>query len=171
MSLSAILLPEFDQEMAKTRTALERIPPDRFDWAPHEKSMSFGDLATHLANIPNWGNLTLEQDSFDLEPPGGESTQISRASDLSDVLASFDTAVPRARASIEATTDDQWQEEWTLLHSGEPLFSLPRAVVVRNMVMNHLIHHRGQLSVYLRLAGVPVPALYGGSADEEMGAR
>ena len=122
--------------------------------------MSLGDLATHLANIPNWGHLALEQDSFDLEPPGGESTQISRAADPLEVLARFDTAVARARAAIESADDDRWQEEWSLLNSGEVIFSLPRAVVVRRMVMNHLIHHRGQLVVYLRLVGAPVPRIY-----------
>lgn len=160
MSLSQILLPEFDAELAKTREALERIPPDRFNWIPQKDSMSLGDLATHLANIPNWGHLALEKDSFDLEPPGGESTQIDRAADLAETLIRFDTAVARARAAIECTDDDRWQEEWSLLISGEVVFSLPRAVVVRRMVMNHLIHHRGQLIVYLRLVGAPVPRIY-----------
>ena len=122
--------------------------------------MSLGDLATHLANIPNWGHLALEKDSFDLEPPDGESTQIDRAVDLAEALIRFDAAVARARAAIECTDDDRWQEEWSLLNSRDVVFTLPRAVVVRRMVMNHLIHHRGQLVVYLRLIGAPVPRIY-----------
>ena len=165
-AISAAVLPEWDQEIPKTRTCLERIPAGDLDRGPHPKSMTFRHLGTHLANIPNWGHLTLLDDHFELEPPGGESTRVEPRASVEAILEWFDTAAAKARAAIVAATDEAWHGEWSLKHGGHVLFTLPRVAVFRNMVMNHLIHHRGQLSVYLRLHDVPVPALYGPSADE-----
>jgi uncharacterized damage-inducible protein DinB len=166
MPISAALLPEFEHEMAGTRRALERAPEARLDWGPHPKSMTLRGLVTHLANIPVWGHLVLAEDHFDLEPPGGESTRMTAAASVTEALARFDANVAKARAALQACSDEHWLSSWSLRSGGATLFTLPRVAVVRGMVMNHLIHHRGQLTVYLRLLDVPVPALYGPSADE-----
>ena len=166
MSISTAILPEFQHETANTRRTLERIPPPKLDWGPHEKSMTLRGLASHLANIPNWGHLVLEDDHFDLEPPGQESTRVAAAESLEEVFARFDSAVDRASGAISSASDSTWGEGWSLLTGGQTLFTMPRIQVMRSMVLNHLIHHRGQLTVYLRMCEVPVPALYGPSADE-----
>lgn len=164
-SIARSLLPEFDQEMAGTRKVLERVPEDAFGWKPHPKSFSMGDLATHVANLPTWMSLTLEQDSFDVSP-GGEAMKTPPAASRAELLNRFDEALATARASLAAATDDRFAGSWSLLANGQTVFTMPRAAVVRSFVMNHLIHHRAQLCVYLRLRDVPVPALYGPSADE-----
>ena len=167
MSMSKALLPEFDHEMANTRKALERVPEDRFAWKPHVKSMSMGRLATHLAEIPEWAVRTLEADSFDFAPPGGPPYQPKTAASRAELLEGFDRRAAAARTAISAAEDAQWMTPWSLLAGGNTIFTLPRIAVVRSLVMSHTIHHRGQLSVYLRLNDVPVPALYGPSADEQ----
>lgn len=164
-SIARSLLPEFDQEMAGTRKVLERVPEDAFGWKPHPKSFSMGDLATHVANLPTWMSLTLEQDSFDVSP-GGEAMKTPPAASRAELLNRFDEALATARASLAAATDDRFAGSWSLLANGQTVFTMPRAAVVRSFVMNHLIHHRSQLTVYLRLNDLPVPALYGPSADE-----
>lgn len=162
MPLADALLPEFDREMTTTRKLLERVPEDRFDWKPHPKSMSLGGLATHLASIVWWGQATLEQPEFDLEgaPPNAVAT--SRA----ELLALFDRNVSATRALVAGKADGEFMAPWSLKHGKQTFFTMPKAVVWRSFVMNHLVHHRGQLSVYLRLNDVPVPAMYGPSADE-----
>jgi len=166
MGLSEALLPEFDHEMANTRKTLERVPDDKFDWKPHTKSWAMGGLATHLANIPSWAVLALEKDSFDMAPPDAPLPRLEPAKSHHDVLAMFDKNVAAARAAIAGTSDAQFFQTWTLLSGGKRVLTLPKVAVVRSFVMNHTIHHRAQLGVYLRLNDIPVPAIYGPSADE-----
>ena len=166
MPISQMILPEFDHEMANTRKTLERVPDDKFDWKPHEKSMTLGGLATHLSNIPSWTAYTFDRDQLDIAPVGEEPLKLPQADSQSKVLESFDKNVASARAALAAATDEDWQGKWALLHGGKAIFTLPRTAVMRGFVMNHLIHHRAQLGVYLRLLDVPVPSIYGPSADE-----
>jgi uncharacterized damage-inducible protein DinB len=167
MSLSQSLLPEFDHEMANTRKVLERIPEDKLDWKVHEKSNTIGWVAAHLAEIPAWVDLTLNQDSLDVAPPGGEPYRTPPAASRQEILDRFDKNLSAARAAIAAAPDEQFMKPWSLLKGGETILTLPRAAVVRSFVLNHTIHHRAHLCVYLRLNDVPVPALYGPSADEQ----
>ena len=162
MALVDALLPEFDREMTTTRKLLERVPDDRFDWKPHPKSMSLGQLAQHVATIPMWGSVTITQPEIDLgggnQPPGMNSR--------ADLLAAFDKNVADTRAALNGRTDGEFMAPWTLKSSGATIFTMPKAAVWRGFVMNHLIHHRAQLSVYLRMNDVPIPSMYGPSADE-----
>lgn len=167
MALSEALLPEFDQEMAGTRKSLERVPDDKFDWKPHAKSMSLRQLTTHLALFPSWMIDTLEKTEFDYAPVGGEPYKPPAVNSAKDLLEIFDRDVPKAREALKAASDAQLMATWSLLAGGKTIFAMPRIAVLRGMVMNHLIHHRAQLGVYLRLNDVPVPALYGPSADEQ----
>jgi len=167
MRLGEALLPEFDQEMANTRRTLERVPEDKFAWKPHEKSMAFGRLATHLADLVGWGVSVVEHDSLDLAPPGGTAPRNVTLGSRKEVLSLFDGNVAATRAAMARAHDDHLRKSWTLLFSGNKVFSLPRIVVLRSSVLNHSIHHRAQLGVYLRLNNLPVPAIYGPSADEQ----
>jgi len=164
--ISAALLPEFDHEMATTRKTLERVPEDKFDWAPHQKSMKLGHLASHIAEMPSWGAVGLKQDSRDLAPVGGPAFEQFLGASRAQVLERFDKNVATARAAIAEAGDQEYMKPWSLLRSGQTLMTMPKVAVVRTFVMNHIIHHRGQLSVYLRLNDVPVPSIYGPSADE-----
>ena len=166
MSLSQALLPEFEYEMANTRKVLERIPEDKLDWKVHEKSNSIGWVGMHLAEIPGWVDMTLNQDSLDVAPPGGEPYRTPKANSRQEILARFDQNVAAGRAAIAAASDEQFAKPWSLLMTGRVIFTLPRAAVLRSFVLSHAIHHRAHLCVYLRLNDVPVPALYGPSADE-----
>ena len=166
MSLAASILPEFDQEMAKTRTTLERVPGNKFDWKPHEKSFSFMEMANHLARLPGWGTATLNTESMDLDPEKGEFTPPPTVESPEEVLTLFDQGVAELRNALKGSTDEDLLQEWTLLNGGEELFKMPRMAVIRGMILNHIVHHRGQLTVYLRLNDLPLPALYGPSADE-----
>lgn len=156
------LLPEFDLEMANTRKALERIPGDRLGYKPHDKSFSLLQLAGHLSNIPAWTSVTLTTDGLDVSQPFDREAP----TDVAGVLAEFDANVAEARAVLEAADEAQLMAPWTLRNGDEVMFTMPRASTFRMWVMNHTIHHRAQLTVYLRLLDVPVPALYGPSADE-----
>lgn len=166
MTIAERLMPEFDREMAVTRTALERVPEDRMSWRPHEKSYTMGSLATHIANLANWAVMTIEEDTFDMSPGGAEVRRTEAASSVSEVLETFDSNVAAARAAIAAAGDEVMMAPWSLLADRETVFTMPRIAVLRNWVMNHTIHHRAQLCLYLRLNDVPVPAIYGPSADE-----
>jgi uncharacterized damage-inducible protein DinB len=156
------LLAEYDHEMATTRRLLERVPEDRLAWKPHEKSMSLAGLATHLGNLPNWGHIILGAPFFDLSqgPPNLEA-RTSRA----ELLAFFDDSAKRTRAAMDRT-DAEYLAMWALRRGEHELFSMPRVSAFRTFVLYHTVHHRGQLSVYLRLNNVPVPAIYGPTADE-----
>ncbi|MFC1661041.1 DinB family protein [Gemmatimonadota bacterium] len=169
MSLSQALLPEYDQEMAKTRTVLERVPADRFGWKPHEKSFSFLELSNHIARLPGWGSATVEMESLDLAPDGGQYEPPPPAESPEGVLELFDETAAAFRTALEGADDATLMQPWTLYSGGEELFTLPRMAVLRGMILNHIIHHRAQLAVYLRLSDIPVPAIYGPSADEGMG--
>jgi uncharacterized damage-inducible protein DinB len=162
MSLKDGLLAEFDHEIGTTRRLLERLPDDRLSWKPHPKSMSLGGLATHLSNLPNWGAISLPGAGFDLAaaPPHLEE-KTARA----DILASFDAAAAQARTAM-GKTDAELAAPWSLKRGGQQIFTMPRATAFRTFVLYHLVHHRGQLSVYLRLNEIPVPAMYGPTADE-----
>ena len=165
MTISNSLLPEFDNEMKNTRKTLERVPDDKFAWKPHDKSFPMGGLATHLANLPSWGGLALTSDSFDVAP-GGEQMKTPQFNSTQDVLKAFDENVAATRAAIEAAADEQLFKPWTLQSNGNALMTMPKIAVLRNFVLNHTIHHRAQLGVYLRLNDIPVPSIYGPSADE-----
>jgi uncharacterized damage-inducible protein DinB len=164
--ISEALLPEFDMEMASTRKVLQRCPEDKFAWKPHQKSFSMASLATHIAHLPGWAVTTLEQDSFDVAPPGSAPYKEEPAASRKELLEAFDKGVAAARTAIAAAPDEDYGKPWSLLEGGRILMTMPRIVCIRSFVMNHSIHHRAQLGVYLRLNEVPVPAIYGPSADE-----
>ena len=166
MPLSQALLPEFDMEMANTRKTLERVPDDKFAWKPHEKSGTMGWLAAHVANLPSWPTFTIKQNSLDLAPKGSSPQPPPAPKSRQELLQLFDKNAAEGRAAIAGATDAELLQPWSLLRGGTTLMTLPRIAVLRSFVMNHLIHHRAQLGVYLRLNDVPVPALYGPSADE-----
>lgn len=166
MSISKALLPEFDQEMANTRKTLERVPDDKPDWKPHQKSMTMARLAGHVAEMPGWAVFTIEKDSLDIAPVGAPPQQGATAKSRQENLEMFDKNVAAARAAIAGASDDRLLKPWSLLMGGKTIFTMPRIAVLRGMVMNHAIHHRAQLGVYLRLNNIPVPAIYGPSADE-----
>jgi uncharacterized damage-inducible protein DinB len=166
MAISASLLPEFDNEMVSTRKTLERVPLDKPDWKPHEKSMALGALATHLSNIPTWVNYTIGQDSLDLAPGGTRLPAPEIPKSQSELLATFDDNVAKARSAIAGASDEELFKPWSLQSNGNTMLTLPKVAVLRSFVMNHLIHHRAQLGVYLRLNDIPVPSVYGPSADE-----
>jgi uncharacterized damage-inducible protein DinB len=154
-------------EMANTRKTLERVPDDKFDWKPHTKSMTMRQLAVHVAFFPNWMTETLDKASFDYAPEGGEGYKTPEVNSRKELLEVFDRDLAKARESLKAASDAHLMETWTLLAGGKTIFAMPRIAVLRGMVMNHMIHHRAQLGVYLRLNDIPVPALYGPSADEQ----
>lgn len=164
MSISQLLLPEFDQEMANARKAIERVPADKLDFKPHEKSWTMIELATHLARALSWAGATLAVSEMDLSGYQPEPALES----VDAVLALWDTNVADARAAIAAASDEEFMAPWTLKAGDEVYFTMPRAAVIRSFVMNHMIHHRGQLTVYLRMTGAKVPGMYGPSADESM---
>jgi len=164
MSIAQAMLPEWDHEMRNTRRVLERVRDEKASFRPHEKSWSMIELASHLARLPVWAVGALTSDELDLaDTPRGEAFGSAGA-----VLEAFDGNVLAARNAISACTDEQFRGPWSLKQSGQVLFTMPRVGVLRGFVMNHMIHHRGQLTVYLRLAGLKVPGIYGASADEAM---
>lgn len=166
MSISQSLLPEFDHEMANTRKTIERIPDDKLTWKAHLKSNTIGWVAAHLANIVNWADTTMTSDSFDIAPPGKEPYRTAVPDHLSEILKTFDDNLVKARAAIAAASDQDMMKPWSLLSGGQTIMTMPKIAVLRTFVLNHSIHHRAHLCVYLRLNDIPVPALYGPSADE-----
>ncbi len=167
MSYAEMILPEFDQEMAKTRTVLERVPENKLDWKAHPKSNTMGWVANHLAEIPGWVAGTITKPSWDVAPPGGKSYQSPKLTSRQAILELFDANVASARQAIAGAKDEEMGKDWSLLHAGQPLFTMPRAAVIRGFVLNHTIHHRAILCVYLRLNDIPVPSIYGPSGDEQ----
>ena len=165
MKILDALLPEFDHEMATTRRVLERVPEAQFAWKPHDKSMSLSELAGHLSHIPYWCTATLQDTSLDLATYPRHPPPSTRA----DLLQGFDDRVAAARAKLVTAADPEFLVPWTLKHGDQEFFTMPRISVLRTFVMNHMVHHRGQLTVYLRLNNVPVPAIYGPTADEPQG--
>jgi uncharacterized damage-inducible protein DinB len=162
MAMKDAVKAEFDHEMATTRKLLERLPDDKLGWKPHEKSMSLGGLATHLGHIPNWAAHILNDASFDLDGTGlHPEAKTSRR----DILTAFDAVTTEARRWLDKS-DTEYMDMWSLTRGGREMFSMPRVAAFRTFVLYHIVHHRGQLSVYLRLNDIPVPAIYGPTADE-----
>jgi len=162
MPFSELLLPEYDEEIKNTRKLLECVPDGKFEYQPHGKSMTLGRLATHVAELPGWGSMTLDREVLELQPGFKPHIAATRA----ELLETFDQKAAEARARIAAASDEDWAKTWTFKYDGKAVFSMPRSVVMRSTVMNHLIHHRAQLGVYLRLNDVEIPGMYGPSADE-----
>lgn len=165
MPITDALLPEYDHEMATTRRLVDRVPEGDFPWKPHEKSMSFGELCHHLANLPLWCSTVLDASSFDVATGGDFRPKLPASRNA--LLDEFDTRVAAARASLAGRTDAELLVPWTLRNGDQDIFTMPRVSAIRSFVMNHSIHHRGQLSVYLRLRNIPVPPIYGPTADEQ----
>jgi uncharacterized damage-inducible protein DinB len=166
MAMNQGLLAEFDQEMANTRKTLERVPDDKLGWKPHPKSGSFGWLAGHVANIPGWVVYTIKENQLDLMPGGKAMPPQPEPKSRKELLDAFDKNVAEARTTLAGASDATLMGNWSLLRNGETLMTLPRMACLRSFCMNHLIHHRAQLGVYLRLNNIPVPSIYGPSADE-----
>jgi uncharacterized damage-inducible protein DinB len=155
------LLPEFDHEIATTRKLLERIPDARLAWKPHTRSMSLAAIGTHLSSLPLWADVILNRSWFDT----AEITRDIEKTATADILGAFDASARAARGWMDRS-DAEYLAPWALKRGGQEMFSMPRVAAFRTFVMSHLIHHRGQLSVYLRLNDVAVPAIYGPTADE-----
>jgi uncharacterized damage-inducible protein DinB len=166
MSLCELLLTEFDQEMAGTRKTLERVPESKFSWKPHEKSGSMIWLAAHLAHLPEWAAVTMQQDSLDMSPNGVAMPQPAAPKSREELIEIFEKNVKAGHAALASGSDSELSKPWSLLDNGKVLFTMPRGECLRKWVLNHNVHHRAQLGVYLRLNNIPVPALYGPSADE-----
>lgn len=166
MTISQSLLPEFDQEMISTRKTLERVPEDKLTWKPHDKSMPMNRLAGHLAELCGWGVETIKMDELDFNPPGGQPMQPLIATSRKQLLDAFDKNSAASRAAIAGASDAELMKPWSLKSGGQTLMTMPKITVLRTFVMNHVIHHRAQLGVYLRLNNIPVPSVYGPSADE-----
>lgn len=164
MNIAKSILPEFDQEMANTRKMIERLPDDKPDWQPHNKSFSMKKLATHIANLLSWVGITLKQDSLDLSQPFDVPNPQTR----DEILELFNKLKIDARNDIENSGDKVFMENWSLKNGDEEVFTMPKIAVLRSFVMNHIIHHRAQLSVYYRLNDIPLPGIYGPTADEQM---
>ena len=165
MAIKDGILPEFDHEMGTTRRILERVPEADFGWKPHDKSFPLGHLAAHIANLPTWVGITMDGTELDTAEFGDE-TRPKAPESRAELLQRFDDNVKTARARIDEQTDPALLAPWTLKNGGQVMFTMPKLSVLRMFVMNHLIHHRGQLTVYLRLRNVPLPSIYGPTADE-----
>jgi len=166
MSFSEALLPEFDQEMANTRKLLACVPEQIPAYKPHEKSMTMQRLAGHIGELPSWAVNTIRLTTLDLTPPGGSGFKPFLASTRTELLETFDKHVADARAAIAGATDDDLHVVWSLVYQGKTVLQTPRMAVLRSIVMNHIIHHRAQLGVYLRLNNIAIPGMYGPSADD-----
>lgn len=160
------ILAELEQEAAGTRAVLSRIPADKWDWKAHPRSQTLGWNANHLAEIQGWIEGTLTQTAWDLAPPGEEAYQSPQLTSPGEVLELFDANLAAGRRALESASEESLAEPWSLLQGGNVLFTLPRAAVLRTFILNHIIHHRAHVCVYLRLNDVPVPGLYGQSGDE-----
>jgi len=165
MTIAESMLPEFDREMTNTRKVLERVPEAHHAWKPHEKSYTMGELALHLANIPTWTAITLKQSELDVGASGGKPAR-REFTTRQALLETFDANVTAAREAIVSTPDEEMMKPWTLKDGGRVVFTMPKAAVLRSWIFNHPIHHRGQLTVYLRMKDVPLPNIYGPTADE-----
>ena len=166
MSISETLLPEFDQEMKNTRKLLECVPEGCPDYRPHEKSMPLARLAGHVAELPGWATHTIKTKVLDLTPASGEGFKPGIMTSRKQLLEMFDKNVGEAREAIASASDEDLHEIWSLIYQGKTVMQMPRAAVLRFSVMNHIVHHRAQLGVYLRLNNIAIPGMYGPSADE-----
>jgi len=169
MTCAEKLLPEFDEEFATTRKFLSLVPDDRWTWKPHEKSMELGRLAWHVADFPEWCIMTLTKEKFSMDEVESEKTMVGwKGKTQADLLARFDAELPKARAALAASSDADLAKHWKMEWGGQTIIDDPRDVVYRKWSINHMIHHRAQLGVYLRLLGIKIPGPYGPSADEMM---
>ncbi|GAA4438667.1 DinB family protein [Bremerella cremea] len=166
MSLCQTVFCDFETELANTRKTLERVPNDKWDWKINEKSNTIGWVAGHLAEIPGWAVSTWTKDELDFNPPGGPGYSPTAVSNCDEVLALFDKNAAAAKEAIADIQEADLGKPWSLLSGGEVLFTMPKIAVMRTFVINHIVHHRAILTVYYRVNGVPVPALYGPSGDE-----
>ncbi len=161
MPINELLIQEFDREMTNTRKMLERVPEEKWDWKPHQKSGTLGWLAGHVATLPGFGTAIIRTPKREIA--GAKFPRVEKHAVLVDT---FDRAVEDTRKALTDVTDEQLRQPWTLSNNGETIFTLPRYHALRAMCFNHIVHHRAQLTIYFRLLGVPVPGLYGPSADE-----
>ena len=169
MSIAQSLLPEFDHEMATTRKMLAAVPEGKNDWRPHPRSMTLGRLAGHVAELPGWGAVTMEGTELDFAPADGPPIKPAVFTTREATLKSFDENVAKARAAIAKAPDADFMVPWTLKAGASTIFTMPRVAVVKSFMLNHMIHHRAQLGVYLRLNDIAIPGCYGPSADEPRG--
>ena len=166
MSFAQSILPEFDHEMASTRKVLERIPDDKLNWRAHPKSNTIGWNANHIAELPGWSVSIVTESGYDFAPVGGERYQSPKLTSTREIVELFDRNFAEARKALAALKDESLNDPWTLRGGERIIFTMPRSAVIRSFLMNHIIHHRAILSVYLRLNNIPVPGLYGPSGDE-----
>lgn len=170
MTISKKLMPEFDEEFGITRKFLEKVPDDKLTWKPHEKSMELGRLAWHITDFPHWCLETMQRDSMQLtEEDGSEAMHGWKGKTRQDMLARFDGELPEARTALAKASDADMARHWKMEWGGQAIIDNPREEVLRKWVLNHMIHHRAQLGVYLRLNDIAIPGTYGPSADEMPG--
>ncbi len=165
MKLTEYLMAEMDREVDRSRRALEQVPAGSYDWKPHEKSMIFGYLANMVATIPMWITMQIAQDELDVAPADGSKFEQKRTETSGELLTALDEAAAKARSAFEKTTDDHLMTTWKLLAGGNVVMEAPRYEMIQDTI-HHWVHHRGQMTVYLRLMGAKVPAIYGPSADD-----
>jgi len=170
MSIGQSMLAEFDEEMKNTRKILERCPDEKWNWKPHEKSGTLGWLAGHVGTVPEWITMTIKTEELDYAPVNGPAFEPPKIGNRTQLLAAFDKGSAEARETLAKVSDGEIMKNWKLLAGGQEIFTMPRVACIRGMCLNHLYHHRGQLTVYFRLLGVAVPGIYGPSADEAQGA-
>ena len=166
MDLTEYLRAQLDREVERSRRALEQAPEGKYDWKPHEKSMIFGYLANMVATIPTWIVMQVNQDELDVAPASGSSMEQKRLDSSADLVAALDKSAADARTAFEKTSDEHLKTSWRLLARGQVVMEAPRFEMIQDTI-NHWTHHRGQMTVYLRLMGAKVPALYGPSADDK----
>ena len=169
MKLTEIFLADLEREIPASRRVLEQVPDGHFEWKPHEKSMKMGPLAMMVASMPEWIGMVINMDELDIAPKGGSSYNPPPMKTARELVQGLEAAAEKGRAALRGTTDAHLMTHWKLLSGGQVMQDTPRHVQIRDGMLNHWIHHRGQLSVYLRLAGAKVPWIYGPSADESPG--
>ena len=170
MKMTEMFLADIERELPGSRRVLERVPEGKFDWKPHSKSMPMGYLATLVATMPAWIETMIRQDELDFAPKGGSTNyKPADAKTPAEWLRALDDSAEKARAALRGTTDEHLSTNWRLMAGGHVISELPRHVNIRDGVLSHWAHHRGQLTVYLRLNDVPVPSVYGPTADERVG--
>jgi uncharacterized damage-inducible protein DinB len=168
MTIAESLLPEFDQEMANTRKVIARVPNGKTDWRPHPKSMPLGYMTVHISRLAGWVNMIMEKDEFDVGLMMKSGFKMPDFESAEKSVEVFDEVIAKARATLAGASDADFLKPWSLKNNGEVRFTAPKVGALRSMVFNHMIHHRGQLTVYLRLNDVPLPGLYGPTADEPL---
>jgi uncharacterized damage-inducible protein DinB len=167
MNIPELLLPEFDAEMKTTRAVLERVPEEKGEWQAHPKAWKLGHLAKLVAMLPGWTVMTMKQTELDLAPKDGPKTAVYTLEKTATLLEMFDKGAKEGRQSIADAKPDDWNVPWTLKRTGETVLTLPRYMIYRQFTMNHIVHHRAQLAMYLRILDLKVPSMYGPTADDK----